>query len=466
MKPRSLRMRLLIGAAFAIFAALAAAWIAMTLLFERHIERRVEAELTRHAVQLVAALSLSPEDAPLIDAAPVDPRFDSPASGLYWQLSTHAGTQRSRSLWDQALPVLSPAGAEQWTLRVARGPFEQELLLLERQVQPDRGDADVLVQLGYDRAALRTASAEFGLELALFLAILWAILSAAAWIQVALGLRPLVRVREEVETLKRNPHERLSAAHALEIEPLTHAINQLADARERDLDRARRRAADLAHGLKTPLAALSAQSRRAREAGAVEAAEGLDRAIAAATAAVERELTRSRAETIRATPAGSVVAPLALIESIVGVVERTEFGARLVFEVHVSDDLRIPAAEEDLMELMGALIENAARFARRRVRISGSSSRGELLSVEDDGPGIDSDRIAESMVRGARLDEAGAGHGLGLAIAHDLAEAMRGELSLERSDLGGLKVAVSWAGKEPGNGNGAWSAGASAELRI
>lgn len=442
--PRSLRVRLLFGATVAIFLALAAAWIVMTLLFERHIERRVEADLVREGLQLAASVAIGADGAPVLDRVPADVRFAEPASGLYWQVSTPQGSLRSRSLWDQDLPQSKAAGSTDWSKRYVDGPFEQQLLVVERIVRPERGGTGVLLQLAHEQKSLQAASAEFGAELALFLALLWAILAAAAWVQVQLGLRPLVHVREEVETLQRNPLERLGTQHALEIEPLTRAINELADARERDLERARRRAADLAHGLKTPLAALSAQSRRAREAGAVEAANGLDRAIAAASAAVEGELTRSRAAAISAAPASGAVAPAPLVESIVGVVERTEFGARLVFEVDVPEGLGVPVAADNLLELMGALIENAARFARRRVRISGSSSERDQLSVEDDGPGIGSEQIAQAVMRGGRLDEAGSGHGLGLAIAHDLAAATRGEISLERSGLGGLKVTVSW----------------------
>lgn len=447
--PRSLRVRLLLGAAVAIFLALAAAWVVMTLLFERHIERRVEADLVREGLQLAAGVSIGADGAPLLDRAPADMRFAEPASGLYWQVSTPQGLLRSRSLWDAELPHSNAAQTNDWSKRYVAGPFEQQLLIVERIVRPESSGAGVLLQLAHEQKSLHEASAEFGAELALFLALLWLILAAAAWVQVQLGLRPLVRVREEVETLQRNPLERLRTSHALEIEPLTRAINELADARGRDLERARRRAADLAHGLKTPLAALSAQSRRAREAGAVEAANGLDRAIAAASAAVEGELTRSRAAAISAAPVGGAVAPAPLIESIVGVVERTEFGAQLVFEVDVPEDLSVPVAADDLLELMGAVIENAARFAHRRVRIGGSSgddvSGREQLSVEDDGPGIGSEQIAQAVMRGGRLDEAGSGHGLGLAIAHDLAAATRGEIALERSDLGGLKVTVSWS---------------------
>ncbi|WP_116809239.1 sensor histidine kinase [Steroidobacter cummioxidans] len=441
---RSLRVRLLLGAAIAIFLALAAAWVAMTVLFERHVEHRIEADLIRDGLQLAAALSVAPDGTPVLEHEPGDSRFFDPASGLYWQVSTPQGVLNSRSLWDQHLPEPKNVTSLEWQNRILAGPFNQQVLLVERFIRPVRANTDVLIQLAHEQRSLHEAREEFGEELALFLAILWLILSAAAWAQVELGLRPLRHVRNEVETLKRNPRERMTAVHATEIEPLTRAINELADAREKDLSRARRRAADLAHGLKTPLAALAAQSRRAREAGAREAADGLDQAISAATSAIEGELARSRAAAIRAAPSGNTTIAQPLIESLVGVVEKTEFGARLVFEVNVAEDLRLPVAGEDLLEIAGALIENAARYARRRVRVTGQAIAGGALVVEDDGPGIESEKVAEVLMRGGRLDEAGSGHGLGLAIANDLVDATRGALTLLRSELGGLKVTVAW----------------------
>jgi signal transduction histidine kinase len=289
---------------------------------------------------------------------------------------------------------------------------------------------------------LHEARREFATELALFMLLLWGILAAAAWTQVALGLRPLARVRDEVDSLKRSPRERMGAAPAQEVEPLVRAINELADAREKDLTRARRRAADLAHALKTPLAAIAAQSRRAREAGAVDAADGLDRAIQSASAAVDRELVRNRAAAIRGAPGNAAALPV--VEAVVGVVERAEFVAQVVFEVNVPADLTVPVAAEDLLELLGALIENAARYARRRVRIDGANSGDRrVLRVADDGPGIDPAQMADAFTRGARLDESG-GHGFGLAIAQDLAEATGAQIALARSELGGLEVSVIW----------------------
>jgi len=445
MRPRSLRVRLLLAAAIAIFVALTAAWLGMTLLFERHIEHRAEGELIRDAMQLAANATIDERGMPVLSKEPGAAQYAEPAGGSYWQASTAAGTLRSRSLWDETLPPSDLAKARGWSSRFIPGPFGKELLVVERFVRPEQGDSDVLLQVGLESESLHRARDEFSAELALFLVLLWAILSAAAWTQVTLGLRPLSVVRDEVDALKRNPRERLSTHPADEIEPLVRAINELADAREKDLTRARRRAADLAHALKTPLAALAAQSRKVRLDGASDTADGLDRAIAAANAAVESELARSRAAAMRALPSGCNVAALPLIDSIVGVVEQAEFGSQLIFEINVPEQLTIPVAAEDLLELMGALIENAARYARRHVQISGDiASHEHILSVEDDGPGIDADQMAQALTRGGRLDEMAGGHGFGLAIANDLADASRGKLSLARSALGGLKVSIAW----------------------
>lgn len=124
-------------------------------------------------------------------------------------------------------------------------------------------------------------------------------------------------------------------------------------------------------------------------------------------AAIEGELARSRAAAIRAAPSGESIVALPLLESLIGVVEKTEFGAKLVFEVTVRKSLRLPVAAEDLLEIAGAMIENAARYARRRVRITGEATGGGCLIIEDDGPGIDAEKIASALVRGSRLDEAG-----------------------------------------------------------
>jgi len=441
----SLRLRLLAVAAIAILAALALAGTGMGWFFERHIEQREVDALIRDGKVIVGGLRVDPAEVPIADARPGDDRYGEAASGLYWQLTTSKGSAHSDSLWDQSLPIISGADRKDWHVRHAPGPFGKSLLIVERPILPEHASEPVLVQVATDDAPLHAARREFNREAALSLGLLWLFLLIAAYVQVTLGLRPLAAVRRQIGALRGNPAARLPDSHPREVAPLAEAINALADAREADLGRARKRAGDLAHSLKTPLAALAAQSRRAREQGAAEAADGLDRALAAMRATLETELARTRAAAAREAGRSDAADIETLIENIIAVIERTEAGERLIFDVEVPNDLHVPVAGDDLTELLGALIENAARHGRHRVRVNGSMDAARCrLCVEDDGPGLGRESSEAVMARGSRLDEAGPGHGLGLAIVSDLMQATGGEIALGRSGLGGLEACLTW----------------------
>ena len=188
MKPRSLRVRLLLGAAVAIFVALAAAWIVMTLLFERHIERRVHADLVRDGMQLAANLSIGSDGEPLLSREPGDVRFAEPASGLYWQVTTSRG-RSALALLVGPVPARHRKLAEaRMEYAISSGPFEEQLLLVER----DREARARWARGAASSSRLRTShctkhGASSAPSWRVFLVLLWAILSAAAWTQVVLG---------------------------------------------------------------------------------------------------------------------------------------------------------------------------------------------------------------------------------------------------------------------------------------
>jgi signal transduction histidine kinase len=199
--------------------------------------------------------------------------------------------------------------------------------------------------------------------------------------------------------------------------------------------------------MKTPLAALAAQSRLIREGRSdpQAAADGLDRAISAAGAAVEAELARARAAASRHARQEAQAAPLAVAQKLILVLERTEKGMRLDYDVDIPEPLRLAVSAENLSEVLGPLLENAVRFARRQVRVSGEATNASIvLTVEDDGPGLSATEAAEVMVRGVRLDQTGGGHGLGMAIARELVEATGGRIELGTSTLGGLRIELRW----------------------
>lgn len=450
---RSLHWRLLVGAVATILLALVVAWLFMTLLFERHLERRLQAEMTRDGLRLVAGLVVEPDGALQVERPPVDSRLETPAGGYYWEVSSANSTLRSRSLWDADLRRPADLSATDWQMQHAEGPYGQRVSILERRVELTDAGPPVLVQLALDSAPLVSARAEFARELAAFLAVLWLALSAAAWLQVRLGLRPLGRVRSDLAVLRANASSRLPESRLREVQPLVDSINALADARERDLGVARQRAADLAHSLKTPLSAMVAQSRRAREAGASQAADGLDRSIAAIRRTVEAELARARVAVIRRQRGGNA-AVRDTVEGLLTVLEQTDRGGELAFSIDIPASLHLAVQPTDLSEILGAVLENAVRYARRQVRVSAQAGpEWASVSIEDDGPGIAAEQTREALMRGGRLDEANQGSGLGLAIARELVEATGGTIAMARSALGGLRVDFCWGPGTVTSGN-------------
>lgn len=435
--PRSLNTRLLAFAGAAIAAALVVAWLVLGLLFERHAERQLRAELERHGLALVAALELDANSRPVLTEQPFDPRFNRPSSGLYWRISAPGGELRSRSLWDGDLSAPPPPPALGWGFANAAGPFEARVLVVARDIQLTSQGPQILVEVAGDRQPLNDARDAFGRESAIFLAVLWFALALAAWVQVRLGLTPLDAVRHELDALRRSSSARLSEdGHPLEIRPLTEAINSLADARARDMDRARGRARDLAHALKTPLTALRFQI----DSLDPDTVRDMRHSLGLVSGAVEGELARAGG---RASASPGVDAATT-VERLFAVIARTPDGARLKLTNQLPADVRLPLDEDAALEALGAILENAARHAATAVIVSGAHD-GELrLEIADDGPGIVEARRGAALSRGVRLDEGGPRHGLGLSIARDFVEASGGALELTDADGGGLKVILRW----------------------
>jgi signal transduction histidine kinase len=443
---RSLRLRLIAFAAIAIAIALWAAWHAMGRLFEHYTEQRVAITLTHEGEALIAATTIGADGKPIVDPVDLDARSRRRASGLYWEVLAPAGAARSASLAGKALVPDSHhrvMRVADWRETEIDGPYETDLILVERDARI--GNADVVVRVGEDDEPLDRAHASFSHEMGMFLLALGVALALAAWLQVELGLRPLRLVRRELARMERDPTQRLSSDHPSEIEPLATAINALADARSDDLARARRRAADLAHALKTPLAALAAQSRVARAAGATQASDAIEQTLSAAAAVLESELARARAAASRAGEGVAATRPAKLIEGLFAVLERTERGMTLVFDAEVPSEWEIRIDADSFAEIFGNLLANATQHARRVVRVGASDEAGRLtFTVDDDGPGIPAAQREGVLHRGVRLDESGAGHGLGLAIVADLIEATGGTIALGESHGGGLRVSLGW----------------------
>lgn len=452
---RSLYRRLLMLSLVATLAALGVAGVVIGGVLERF----VTATLDERLADKLGALSAAVKKDGSLDPAYVM-RFDtSVARDADWRVEAPGGTIGSAMVnghWrigygtDQRLgPIagyasrrrpphgpLPPPSPESEPL--AAHPFDGRLRDGERvhgrweTVPTDRGPARIAVAVSRDlidrpiRAAL--------LPLALSLLALGAALAAAAVIQLRLGLKPLRTLRAQVAAIRAGRVEALPTDQPAELAPLAAELNALATDNRAALAAARGSAANLAHGLKTPVATL----RLALAEPGCDPDGALVAQVSRIDATIRHHLARARAEAIdrRAT---TPVAPA--IEGLVAAIRRLH-DPSLRIAVDVGTALTVAVEAHDLDEMLGNLLDNAARHARSTVRLTASPNpadgRRVLIAVADDGPGIPAAARAAATRPGARLDERGDGHGFGLAIASELARLYGGTLALDDASGGGL----------------------------
>lgn len=446
MSGSSLRLRLALAASALIALALALAGFGLVLIFDQVLDTRTAEELDRTAKQLAGQVTVGSDGRPALSAEPPDPRFAAPYGGLYWQIAAGAGEPlRSRSLWDSRLDAASLAAAPPAPAAFdMRGPDAQRLIAVARRVAIEGrgGEVPLVVAVAMDRLDLAASRAGYLRLLVPSLVALGLVLALAMWIFVARALAPFRALRDELRAVEEGRTTVLPGHVPNEVRPLVDGLNRMIAMQESALSRARTQAGDMAHGLKTPIAVLQALSRRLAE-DRPEVARAIAEQGEAMGRQVERSLARARASASRRLGRQScLVAPV--VERLVGALGRLPDAASLRWEVTVDPALLYPAEEGDLTELLGSLLDNARKWAHRRVVVTGSSSEGRaLLTIEDDGPGMSQEAIFR-IARGQRWDESVPGTGFGLAIAAEIAEDTDAELALEASPLGGLRANLTW----------------------
>lgn len=359
-------------------------------------------------------------------------------SGHYFQIERPDGsTQRSRSLWDSrlSLPELQPG--QDWQ-GFQTGPQGQYLLVLATGVQ--QGNSTVRVAVAEDISALReTLVLIYGATLAGGI-----LLALSVWLLQRRLLRrllqPLLAARSDVTRLERGELAQLpSTAVPLEILPLVNQINRLLAVMGQRLERSRRAIGDLAHALKTPLAALAQLEREPALHSDPHTAARLHRHVERIRTLIDSQLRRAR---LAGGGTPGVRTPLrSEIEDLVATLTRIYRDKPVQCTVSVPEKTSFPGDREDLLELLGVILDNAFKWSHGRVAVLADPGPPLQLRVADDGPGVAVEHIPRLLRRGQRLDESAPGSGLGLSIASDIIEQFGGRLDLvPHGSLGGLTV--------------------------
>ena len=450
MIPNSLRFRLLGAAVIIILVAVQIAGAMLLVLFERNVLRLVHAELDAALEQLATFLSRDENGKPQISNSSAD-QFRQRFSGRYWQISADGGVLlRSRSLGiaeldTRSVPV-SKAGV--WRQPLV-GPDNQKLYGSLRRITfapiaHGQHAIDFLLVVAIDVAEIRALDALNGQlrgDVFVALALLATLLIAAAWVQVLVGLRPLEVLRTGLEAIRVGNARRLSDKVPSELQPLVGETNRLLEAQEKALETARSRAGDLAHGLKTPLTALTMLAGRLRDEHKADFAGELEQQLNGLNKHVERELSRARIAA-STTMARTSVEPI--VARLFKTMEKLPRGDGIDWRLNCEPELVAPVEETDLTEILGNLLDNARKWARSEVGITARSIAESVeLLIDDDGPGVPETDRARVMRRGMRLDESVPGWGLGLNITKTVVEAYGGKMVLDSSASGGLSVRLS-----------------------
>lgn len=430
----SIRLRLLMTGASAVALALLLAAAGLAVLFNRHVERVAASDLSDRLEHLASAAEIDSDGKLVMGAPPRDPLYQRPYSGHYWQIDAPAAQLRSRSLWDHVL-ILPAETGDAWQGELT-GPLGEPLLARVRRIAlaMPGGDLPLRIAVTMDRADLDAARADFLRDLLPYLALLGLAFITTLGLAVTVALRPLSTIEHRVAGLNKGRERRIGADLPAEILPLARQIDTLLEKQEAEIERARLRAGDLAHGLKTPLQALLGEAGLLRQKGLSDAAAGIEDIARTMHTHVDRELARARlaSETGRTSCDAAKVA-----RSVAAVLRRTPQGAALRIEVEGAEGVRVQLDRADLAEAIGALAENAVRHARSRVRIICTRADAQAsIRVCDDGPGAVPALLDLLPGRGLRLDEQDGGQGLGLAIAADIAAAVGGTLRLRNGDPG------------------------------
>jgi signal transduction histidine kinase len=432
---------------------IAAVWIAALLLIggfalDRVLSRSIvdsfDNQLTFVLNSMIASSEIGPDGEVRFNRQLADQRFLEPYSGFYYQVSgVGADTLASRSLWDRRLRV-NGAHADVKPHLYDSDEFStpghaEPLRIAERDVLLPGSSVRWRFQVAQSRETINDQIRRLRSTLIWSFSALGVGLLVLAALQTFYGLWPLRRVRNEVASIRSGDKTRIGDEFPTEIRPLTEEINQLLAHSEAQAEEARRHAGNLAHALKTPLTVIT----NAATAHAPDLADTVCREALVMRRQVDHHLARARAIGRRAA-AQSRSTVWESLEAVQRAVDRLY--EAVTVDIAGDHSAQVRVERQDLDEMLGNLVENAAKYGGGRVFVT-VEPKGAMVDilVEDDGPGIPRASRGELFTRGARLDTTGKpGTGLGLAIVRDVAEIYGGSVHLEESeDLGGLLARLS-----------------------
>ncbi len=453
MQFNSLSTRFLVVSTVWTVIALVLTAVLLSAVYKRNVEESFHELLTAHLYNLMGSIDLGEDGNPTGSPNLGDPSFNQPFSGWYWSVSPrqkpNAGGLKSPSMAGSSLvlPSIDEIPFKEGFLRLYRSEgFQGEnISVAEAQIFLGDGDDVFRFLVSGNNSSLQVEIDGFTRSLVVFLALFGGGMVASTFVIVKYSLRPLIGARNGLNEIRNGNAEHLEGEFPKEIQPLVGEINALISSNTSIIERARTQVGNLAHALKTPISVLKNESRSSGRDLAVK----VDEQANVMQQQVQHYLDRARIAAQRgAINARTPVRPV--LERMIRVMQRLHPDRN--FALNCDGDHVFRGEQQDIEEILGNLIENAAKYATKNVVVSvdalpeqmpGSGDPTLRFDIEDDGPGLSKQQRIQAIRRGTRLDETRPGSGLGLSIVKDIVSEYQGTIALVESKLCGLKVTIS-----------------------
>ncbi len=444
---QSLRARVLLWVSVALLVLFAITVIGLDAIFQRSSELALRDALQVQLLGVIAAAEESEdEELSLPDDAGLDPRMSLPGSGVYGVIWDADGVPiwRSASWLDRDWYVDRwPVPGERIYLTVedAGRPALEAMLMGIRWDFHDGSSLPYTFGIAVSKETYAAREAAFRRNLIGWFVAITIVMLVVLTIVLRYALKPLRRLVTEVGEVETGSRQSVSEKLPVELTGLARNLNFLIDSERRRSVRYRNTLDDLAHSLKTPLAAIRALlSDRAMDQAALT--EALDREIGRMDQRIGYQLRRARATG----GTGFGLAPVrlaAIVEDIVGTLDKVYRDKQVSCELDIDAGASFQADPGDLNEIVGNLLDNAYKYCRQRVLVEVRSRPDRIeIVTQDDGPGLPAAAEEALLQRGARADESVPGQGIGLAVVAETAELYQGTITLGQAGSGGTEVRV------------------------
>jgi signal transduction histidine kinase len=433
---QSLQSKLSTGLLLSLIITFSALWLLVSINLQFMVEEYVTSRLKHDTETLLSTISFDSNDNLTIDTMRIDLVYNQPFSGHYYVISRDTQHIRSRSLWDQRLEYISVNTGEQ--LRsLQQGPEKQSLLVISGGY--NKQGHQLTITIAEDLNPIKNNIKQFQYW---FAAMAFGMLLLLVILQVLIlrrSLKPLIKIQTELKSLKQGQLNILSTDSPSELRPLINEVNHLLAVMEQRLRRSRDALSDLAHTIKTPLTVIQQITDKSDIPGTTK--NTLMKQTNDIYQLTDRILKRARLA--GHSHGGALFSFPEDLTALIKTLDMIYASKTLKLTTNIPDNIICPVDREDMLELLGNLLDNSYKWATQKIILSVNINSNLHICIEDDGPGVDPGKINELFKRGVRLDEETEGHGFGLAIATDIVTDYSGSIRFSHSaDFGGFRVDI------------------------